>query len=90
MTDKLPHMAVVMHVLIIKIEEDDDRAVFVYGLDEDNLGRVTLDKLAGTPVNSIPVEHPRAERIFGAAAYKIMQAFESGDALPERMQYVSG
>jgi hypothetical protein len=86
---RLPKRRNDMEVIILKTEESDDFAVFRYGLDDANMGEATLDKHEGALMNTVPIEHARAKRIYGAAAYKIMQAFKSGEPLPDRMRYVS-
>ncbi len=76
------------YVLIRKEAEDDDRVVYQFGPNENQLGRLSFDKRSGVAeeIEAVPVE--QKHQFFVRAAAKIHQHWLKG-SLPERTSWSS-
>ena len=79
-----------MIVFLVKKEETDAMAIYLYGPDEKHMGEFTLNKHTGEVRETLksPVENHR--RLFIAGASKIRIALRTGLPLPARELYASG
>lgn len=67
------------YVLLLKESEDDNKVVYRFGLSEEELGRLDLDKLTGKVKEIEPVLTYNSSALFPRSATKIYQHWKEGN-----------
>ncbi len=76
------------YVLILKKQEDDDKVVYRFGPDEQNLGILKLSKKDGEIEEIIQVPVDNSSAFFTRAATKVYRHWKQGE-FPQKTMWAS-
>lgn len=76
------------YVLLLKESEDDNKVVYRFGPNEEELGRLQVDKLTGKVKEIEPAPTYNSSALFPRAATKIYRHWKEGN-FPEQSCWAS-
>jgi hypothetical protein len=77
-----------LYVLLVKESEDDQSVVYLFGPNEDQLGRLRINKNNGAVEELTPVPTDNAKKFFMPAAVKIRQHWRN-NLFPDKTSHAS-
>ncbi len=77
------------YVMMIKEYEDDEKVVYFFGPDKQNLGRIQINKATGDHVQLDPVPNSKSLFYLTRAVVVLTRYLEKGIEFPDKTHYAS-